>query len=65
MSDLQVGDKVNVVGNSIGLHSDLTKLGVQGYVVEILENGNPVVEYSFKFMINRSEFNDEDLQIYG
>ena len=65
MTDLVVGDKVHVIGNSIGLLRDMTKLGIDGYVVDISENDKPVVEYVFKFMINRSEFNDEDLEIYG
>lgn len=65
MSDLVIGDKVHVIDNTIGLQRDMTKLGISGIVVDISENDKPVVEYMFKFMINRSEFNDEDLELYG
>ena len=65
MSKLEKGDKVHVVGNSTGFLRDMTKLGIEGVVLDHAEDGRPIVEYTFKFMINVSTFNEEDLRKYG
>lgn len=65
MSELQINDKVHIVGNSIGLPRDMTLHGVDGVVVGLSANNKPLVLYVYKFRRALDEFNDEDLELYG